>query len=971
MSSPPGSEAAAQRAAAQQDMLHRVDEDTPTRETVGGDDANPEGGDAAATPEVDDAHQQGDDVDKTIGAEEEDGGNDADRQSGDVAPQLAADDTANPADAVDKTIGAEEEDGGNDADRQSGDVAPQLAADDTANPADAVDKTIGAEEEDGGNDADRQSGDVAPQLAADDTANPADAEAESDEVEDVPQHEVKGEQAAVAEAVPDADALELGKAAASDSKTLAHTSGDEEPKKGKRGRPPKQAPDSSQKPKKPSKGKKEGAKPEKKAVEAVSDKSAQSSKGDAKPAELKEPEADSGRGRKRGRARSEAGADEEAGGGARARGKYSWPPDPDEARLTPEGAVCDAQSRLKLSAYSDLKTLFPDEAAPARHPDPENPGIREEELAGAEAAISLEFLINWSDDKGAGWRTLRQAIQGKNKAESRWFGARSWGSWRMAFLMARLQRDVWQRAAAASAAPDAAAAAAEEPAAEEAAPPADPLQKVLHGPEPWKIFSPKVIDLRLCMARTWNDGKGGQCSEPREDGCDLCYKCMRRAASVAGLIYGMVDGPIPPGRLEQFERAAVTGATGAKAAAKDGDEPSRPRNVKTRLRAKTAPAAGPKEPKQPEAKAAKRKRRSGRPDKAQPEEPPAGVLQEEPPRQRNRAKRKQPEEQPPDTEPPPPPGYRSRRLQSQQPSKEEAREHVRQRWSSVGHAMDEALEQIEAEAKLGPVGSYQHSDGFIPLSNIGHAIAGMSKTSKTSHRLRFAMILRESVLQQKEAGVAFVQGGGVSEIRSWLQSALNRDTPPEALRQHEAVALECLALLEELPMTLDCLKATGIGRTLTGLRSYCEPAMVDAGALVAKWTQQFQKELEIASRKEAAVKTEAAQAPQTAVKVERARKVQSKQEPIQGQRVFKDLGAARSSSSAAAAAERPSLVPGQGSNRSGPSIKSSARAKMMQMRSRQKKPSNKTEDVLRELFLLGKVLDESKKPAGSTVIDIE
>eukprot|EP00439_Symbiodinium_sp_Y106_P051831 s485_g6.t3 len=877
MSSPPGSEAAAQR----------VDEGMPTREAVGGDDTNPEGGDAAARPEMDDAHQRDGDVDKTMGAEEDDGGNDADRQSGDVAPK----------------------------------------------------------------------------LAADDTADPADAEAESDEVEDVPPHEVTGEQAAVAEAVPDADALELGKAAASDSKTLAHFSGDEEPKKGKRGRPTKQAADSSKTPKKPSKGKKDGPKPEKKA-EAVSDKSAQSSKADAKPVELKEPEADSGRGRKRGRARSEAGADEEAGGGARARGKYSWPSDPDEARLTPEGAVCDAQSRLKLSAYSDLKTLFPNEAAPARHPDPDNPGIREEELPGAEAAISLEFLINWSDDKGAGWRTLRQAIEGKNKAESRWFGARSWGSWRMAFLMARLQRDVWQRAAAASAAPAAAAAAAEEPAAEEAAP-ADPLQKVLHGPEPWKIFSPKVIDLRLCMARTWNDGKGGQCSEPREDGCDLCYKCMRRAASVAGLIYGMVDGPIAPGRLEQFERAAVTGATGAKAAAKDGDGPSRPRNVKTRLRAKTAPS-GPKQPEQPEPKADKRKTRSGRPRKAQPEEPPAGVLQEEPQRQRNRAKRKQPEEQPLDTEPPPPPGYRSRRLQSQQPSKEEAREHVRQRWSSVGHAMDEALEQIEAEAKLGPVGSFQHSDGFIPLSNIGHAIAGMSKTSKTSHRLRFAMILRESVLQQKEAGVAFVQGGGVSEIRSWLQSALNRDTPPEALRQHEAVALECLALLEELPMTLDCLKATGIGRTLTGLRSYCEPAMVDAGALVAKWTQQFQKELEIASRKEAAIKTEqAAQAPQTAVKVERARKVQSKQEPIQ------DLGAARSSSSAAPAAERPSLLPGQGSNRSGPSIKSSARAKLMQMRSRQKKPSNKTEDVLRELFLLGKVLDESKKPAGSTVIDIE
>ncbi|CAE7676289.1 unnamed protein product [Symbiodinium sp. CCMP2456] len=878
MSSPPGSEAAAQRV---------VEDGMPASEAVGGDDANPEGGDATTMPAaVDDAHQQGG----------------------------------------------------------------------------AVDKTLGAEEAAEGNDADHQSGDVAPKLTADDVADPAGVEAESDEVEDVPPHEVRDEQAAVAEEVPDADALEPEKVAASDSKMPAPTSGDEEPKKGKRGRPPKQEP------KKRPKGKKEAAMPPKKAGEAASGKSAQSSKADAKPAEPKEPEADSGRGRKRARVRSEAGADEEADGGARARGKYSWPPDPDEARLTPEGAVCDAQSRLKLSAYSDLKSFFPKEAAPARHPDPDNPGIREEELPGGEAAVSLDFLINWSDDKGAGWRTLRQAIEGKNKAESRWFGARSWGSWRMAFLMARLQRDVWQRAAATPAAP-AAAAPAEEPAAQEAAP-ADPLQKVLHGPEAWKIFSPKVIDLRLCMARTWNEGKGGQCPEPREDGCDLCYKCMRRAASVAGLIYGMVDGPIAPGRLEQFERAAVTGATGAKAAAKDVDGPSLPSsgNVKTRLRAKTA--LEPKE--EPEAKHTKR---SGRPRKAQPEEPAAGVLPDEPQRpeaqrQRNRTKRKQPEEGPPEAELPP--GYRSRRLQSQQPSKE-AREHVRQRWSSVGNAMDEALEQIEAEARLGPVGSFQHSDGFIPLSNIGHAIAGMSKTAQTSHRLRFAMILRESVLRQPEAGVAFVQGGGVSEIRSWLQSALNRDTPPEALRQHEAVALECLALLEELPMTLDCLKATGIGRTLTGLRSYCEPAMVDAGALVAKWTQQFQKELEQASRKEAAIKTEqAAQAPPAAVKIERARKVQSKQEPSQGQRVFKgDLGAARSSSSAAAAAERPSLLPGQGSNRSGPSIKSSARTKLMQMRSRQKKPSNKTEDVLRELFLLGKVLDESKKASGSTVIDIE
>ena len=40
------------------------------------------------------------------------------------------------------------------------------------------------------------------------------------------------------------------------------------------------------------------------------------------------------------------------------------------------------------------------------------------DASGGEAAISLEFLINWSDDKGAGWRTTRQAIEGRTKGWS-------------------------------------------------------------------------------------------------------------------------------------------------------------------------------------------------------------------------------------------------------------------------------------------------------------------------------------------------------------------------------------------------------------------------------------------------------------------------------------------------------------------------------------------------------------------------
>ncbi|CAE7213372.1 unnamed protein product, partial [Symbiodinium microadriaticum] len=96
------------------------------------------------------------------------------------------------------------------AQRVDGGMPTREAVGDDASPEGGdVDKTVRAEEAAEGNDADHQSGDV----------------------EDVPPHEVRDEQAAVAEAVPDADALELEKVAASDSKTPAHTSGDEEPKK--------------------------------------------------------------------------------------------------------------------------------------------------------------------------------------------------------------------------------------------------------------------------------------------------------------------------------------------------------------------------------------------------------------------------------------------------------------------------------------------------------------------------------------------------------------------------------------------------------------------------------------------------------------------------------------------------------------------------------------------------------------------
>lgn len=66
-------------------------------------------------------------------------------------------------------------------------------------------------------------------------------------------------------------------------------------------------------------------------------------------------------------------------------------------------------------------------------------------------------------------------------------------------------------------------------------------------------FTPRVIDTKRCMARTWGGGLGAQCSTRlRADAGknDLCHLHARHIA------HGRVDGPVPPAKLEEFRRAA-------------------------------------------------------------------------------------------------------------------------------------------------------------------------------------------------------------------------------------------------------------------------------------------------------------------------------------------------------------------------------------------------------------------------------
>jgi len=75
---------------------------------------------------------------------------------------------------------------------------------------------------------------------------------------------------------------------------------------------------------------------------------------------------------------------------------------------------------------------------------------------------------------------------------------------------------------------------------------------------PWKQFTPATVDVSLCMARTWNCGRGGQCrSKQLSDGSELCKQHGRQLQKVKYLPHGRVDGPIPPAKLDEFLREST------------------------------------------------------------------------------------------------------------------------------------------------------------------------------------------------------------------------------------------------------------------------------------------------------------------------------------------------------------------------------------------------------------------------------
>jgi len=136
--------------------------------------------------------------------------------------------------------------------------------------------------------------------------------------------------------------------------------------------------------------------------------------------------------------------------GARGRPKQPIPPPPPAAegavgsqdpRFTHHGAIFGDDGKLDLSAYLDLKDHFVEEDAEEMvHPDPRHPGLQADEVADGKEPAFLRGLSAWSDERGAGWRCIMRV--GSSPARH-YFSKWKWGSWRMAYMLARTQRDVY------------------------------------------------------------------------------------------------------------------------------------------------------------------------------------------------------------------------------------------------------------------------------------------------------------------------------------------------------------------------------------------------------------------------------------------------------------------------------------------------------------------------------------------------
>jgi len=126
----------------------------------------------------------------------------------------------------------------------------------------------------------------------------------------------------------------------------------------------------------------------------------------------------------------------------------------DDPALKPESAVCDANGNIMNKYYKGFIQAFKDTEKkrldPAAPTGLKCPGVRKGESVpdglrvwdDTKKARGCKSRVSDLDEQfwGAGWIAYPPSKKG-----SKWFNIKIWGSWRLAFVLARLQYQVWQQ----------------------------------------------------------------------------------------------------------------------------------------------------------------------------------------------------------------------------------------------------------------------------------------------------------------------------------------------------------------------------------------------------------------------------------------------------------------------------------------------------------------------------------------------
>jgi len=348
-------------------------------------------------------------------------------------------------------------------------------------------------------------------------------------------------------------------------------------------------------------------------------------------------------------------------------------------------------------------------------------------------------------------------------------------------------------------------------------------------------------------------------------GTKLCGSHSRSAALLKGLAHGLVDGPIPSEKLLDFQKFAVLNSARVFAEFDTAilPEPKPNLDLEAVIAGSRSCDSIPLPHVRPQRSLTRKRKRKTSRDHVQPGEGD--------PLRRNQSLRQSLRSlrnvQPDDCDL----LRRSTRLRKLEPShrgaglpddvrrlpeatkrkplgkkKSEigARFLSKHRVAALSAAVDKAVLDKDTEASMGPevLRCLLAKSGGVERDCMSRLTTLMASIGENEVDARFAVFRSLCKTTDVESLVAFVDAGGLSALRPFLEAAIpsNGSSTPGT---YDELMPEVFVWLRTLPINYDQLSQSGIGRVIRALQLQSASTKDVAGELIAFWKYRFHKEV--------------------------------------------------------------------------------------------------------------------------------